>query len=100
VLDVRNEFADPNGSLLVASGAPVDAFGVGTKLGTGGERVSSRRGVRAQRRRGSAELEAVGKATIPGRKQVYRITENNLGRRDVFPLHDEAHHAGVSCSNA
>jgi nicotinate phosphoribosyltransferase len=78
-------------AVLVRDGAPVDAFGVGTQLGTGGD---------------AAHLDAVykltedadgpkskfseGKATLPGRKQVHRVTERGRDQYDVLALHDEA----------
>lgn len=70
---------------LVASGAPIDSFGVGTRMGTSEDApslsavyklVADPSGPRMKR--------SAGKVTIPGCKQVVRH-----GDRDVLALHDE-----------
>lgn len=70
---------------LVAAGAPIDAFGVGTQLGTSGDApwlgavyklVDDAEGPRMKL--------ATGKVTLPGRKQVWRLPD-----RDIISLHDE-----------
>ena len=45
---------------LMAAGAPIDAFGVGTQLGTSGDAPHVRGGVQARRGRERAEGEVVG----------------------------------------
>jgi len=85
---------------LLAAGAPIDAFGVGTSVVTsidapalGGvyklveqtENGVTRRVVK----KGSA------KATWPGRKQVWRYTERNRALRDVIALDGEPALAGA-----
>jgi nicotinate phosphoribosyltransferase len=74
---------------LLAAGAPIDAFGVGTQLGTSGDApwlgavyklVDDALGPRMKL--------AEGKVTLPGRKQVWRFAD-----RDVLGLYDE-HVAG------
>jgi len=80
---------------LVASGAPVDAFGVGTQLGTGGDAPHLDVVYKlTEDAAGPKSKFSVGKATVPGRKQVYRTTENGRHRHDVVALHDEAQPAG------
>jgi nicotinate phosphoribosyltransferase len=75
---------------LVASGAPIDAFGVGTQLGTGGDTPHLDVVYKlTEDAAGPKAKFSVGKATLPGCKQVYRITEDGRHRHDVVALHDE-----------
>jgi nicotinate phosphoribosyltransferase len=70
---------------LVAAGAPIDAFGVGTRMGTSADAPSL--GVvykLVEDERGPKLKLAEGKATLPGRKQVWR--QDDL---DVLGLIDE-----------
>ena len=73
---------------LLSNGAPLDSFGVGTRLATGanfnswtGEGGTSALGgvyklvESAGRPVGKQSLDEPSKATIPGRKQVYRLTD-------------------------
>lgn len=75
---------------LVASGAPVDAFGVGTQLGTSADApylsgvyklVEDVHGPRIKL--------AEGKVTYPGRKQVWRVGEGSEHAYDVLALEGE-----------
>lgn len=71
---------------LVAAGAPIDAAGVGTKIGTSADAPSLDSAYKLVEygRRAVRKL-STGKATLPGRKQVWRrmpITEDVLGLRD------------------
>jgi nicotinate phosphoribosyltransferase len=75
---------------LLEAGAPIDAFGVGTEMGTsydapavGGvyKLVEDVRGYRVKR--------SAGKATLPGRKQVWRLSHDGEMIEDVIALHDE-----------
>ncbi|MGE5594590.1 MAG: nicotinate phosphoribosyltransferase [Hyphomicrobiales bacterium] len=75
---------------LLEAGAPIDAFGVGTQLGTGGDvpslgvvykLVADEQGPKMKR--------SPGKATVPGAKQIYRFEEGGEIRRDVLALADE-----------
>jgi nicotinate phosphoribosyltransferase len=71
---------------LVASGAPIDAFGVGTRMGTSVDAPSL--GVvykLVEDERGPRLKLAEGKATLPGRKQIFR-----QDGRDVLGLLGEA----------
>jgi nicotinate phosphoribosyltransferase len=80
---------------LLASGAPIDAFGVGTALSTSEDapalggvyklvQISSGGNVRDVMKR------SAGKATWPGRKQVFRRVEGTTAVGDVVALQDEA----------
>ncbi|HEV2356846.1 MAG TPA: nicotinate phosphoribosyltransferase [bacterium] len=75
---------------LLEAGAPIDSFGVGTEMGTsydapavGGvyKLVEDSRGYRVKR--------SAGKATLPGRKQIWRLTRNGEIGEDIIVLHDE-----------
>lgn len=69
---------------LVAAGAPIDAFGVGTRMGTSEDAPSL--GVvykLVEDDRGPKLKLAEGKATLPGRKQIFRGDGHDvLGLRD------------------
>src|SRR5262249_8363441 len=70
---------------LLAAGAPIDAFGVGTQLGTSGDAPAL--GVvykLVEDDSGPRMKLATGKVTLPGRKQVWRAADH-----DVVSLHDE-----------
>lgn len=74
---------------LLAAGAPIDSFGVGTQLGTSGDAPSLGAVYKlVDDALGPRMKLAEGKVTLPGRKQVWRF-----GDRDVLGLHDE-HVAG------
>jgi nicotinate phosphoribosyltransferase len=71
---------------LLAAGAPIDAFGVGTRMGTSADAPSL--GVvykLVDDERGPKLKLAEGKTTLPGRKQVWR-----QGACDVIGLIDES----------
>jgi nicotinate phosphoribosyltransferase len=79
---------------LVAAGAPIDGFGVGTAISTvrdapalGGvyKLVETMDGASA---RPTVKLSA-GKRTFPGRKQVWRVTEAGIATYDVIGLESE-----------
>jgi nicotinate phosphoribosyltransferase len=75
---------------LVRRGAAIDAFGVGTQLGTSADAPSLGAVYKLVEDADGPKMKlAVGKVTLPGRKQVWR-----QGDRDVLALHDEALAAG------
>jgi nicotinate phosphoribosyltransferase len=85
---------------LIAAGAPIDAFGVGSSIVTsidapalGGiyklVEVVEESGTRLVRKASPA------KATWPGRKQIWRVMEHGRAARDVIALHDEPPVAGA-----
>lgn len=58
---------------LLAAGAQIDAFGVGTRMGTSADAPSLGVVYKLVEHKGSPKLKlADGKATLPGRKQVWR----------------------------
>ena len=81
---------------LLADGAPIDGFGVGTELGTSGDAPSlnsTYKLVSCQEADGSEspviKLSAA-KITLPGRKQIWRLRDAaGQALRDVVGLHDE-----------
>jgi nicotinate phosphoribosyltransferase len=84
---------------LIAAGAPIDAYAVGTALTTSEDapalggvyklvEVEGPGGVRMVWKR------SAGKRTQPGAKQVWRIFEQGLARRDVVSLAGEPAPAG------
>jgi nicotinate phosphoribosyltransferase len=75
---------------LVHREAPIDAFGVGTQLGTSGDAPSI--GVvykLVEDPTGPKVKLAPDKLTLPGRKQVYRSSEDGRYSHDVLALADE-----------
>jgi nicotinate phosphoribosyltransferase len=70
---------------LVTEGAPIDAFGVGTQLGTSGDASSLGAVYKLVEDADGPRMKlAEGKVTWPGRKQVWRRADH-----DVVSLHDE-----------
>ncbi len=88
---------------LLENGAPLDSFGVGTRLATGanfnsltGEGAPSALGgvyklVESDGKPvGKRSLDEPAKATVPGKKQIYRITDANENySKDCVTLWDE-----------
>jgi nicotinate phosphoribosyltransferase len=70
---------------LLGEGAPIDAFGVGTQLGTSFDAPALGAVYKLVEDAGGPKMKlAAGKVTQPGRKQVWRCED-----RDVVSLHDE-----------
>jgi len=74
----------------LAAGAPVDAFGVGTHLGTSAD-APYLNGIYklAQDAHGPKIKLSPGKATLPGRKQILRFERDGRYLRDLIALEDE-----------
>jgi nicotinate phosphoribosyltransferase len=80
---------------LVASGAPIDGFGVGTRLATGGDEPSLDTVYKlVEDGRGPQMKTSTGKVTLPGVKQTYRVEEDGLLRADTIALAGETATAG------
>jgi len=76
---------------LVSSGAPIDAFGVGTRLATGGADPSLDAIYKlVEDRRGPQMKTSTGKETLPGVKQVFRMEEGGVLHTDTIALAEEA----------
>lgn len=70
---------------LQADGAPIDAFGVGTQLGTSADAPTLGAVYKLVEDADGPKMKlASGKVTLPGRKQVWRLDDH-----DVISLHDE-----------
>ena len=70
---------------LLAGGAPIDAFGVGTQLGTSADAPTLGAVYKLVEDADGPKMKlASGKVTLPGRKQVWRLAD-----RDVVSLHGE-----------
>jgi nicotinate phosphoribosyltransferase len=75
---------------LLAAGAPIDAFGVGTQLGTSGDAPSLSAVYKLAESGGPRRKLSSGKATLPGRKQVWRVTDaDGVLDHDVIGLDGE-----------
>ncbi|HEX6310540.1 MAG TPA: nicotinate phosphoribosyltransferase [Acidimicrobiia bacterium] len=81
---------------IVASGATIDAFGVGTQLGTSGDAPSLDVVYKlVEDPTGPKVKVAPGKTTLPGRKQIYRVRDGEAYAHDVIALEDEARVEGA-----
>jgi nicotinate phosphoribosyltransferase len=75
---------------LVASGAPIDSFAVGTHVVTSADAPWLDAVYKLSAYAGSGRLKlSTGKTTLPGRKQVYRRLQDGLLVEDEIALHDE-----------
>jgi nicotinate phosphoribosyltransferase len=75
---------------IVRSGAPIDAFGVGTRLGVSRDEPSLDLAYKLTEYDGAGRLKtSPNKLTLPGRKQVFRMEENGRTVGDVIGRHDE-----------
>jgi nicotinate phosphoribosyltransferase len=75
---------------LVARGAPIAGFGVGTAMGVSADAPSLDAAYKlvAYAGRGRMKLSS-GKATVPGRKQVFRVEDHGEAVRDVVAVFGE-----------
>jgi nicotinate phosphoribosyltransferase len=76
---------------LVASGAPIDGFGVGTRMNTSADRPYLDCAYKLQEYGGQpSRKRSAGKATWPGRKQVWRrLTADGRFEQDTLGLVDD-----------
>ncbi len=75
---------------LCAEGAPIDGFGVGTSLTTSSDAPALDCAYKLQEYAGLARRKtSEGKSTWPGRKQVFRTSEDGAFFRDDLGLADE-----------
>ncbi len=75
---------------LLARGAPISGFGVGTRMGVSADQpyLDSVYKISAYAHTGRLKL-AEGKETLPGHKQVFRVETESRASHDVIGLHDE-----------
>jgi len=70
---------------LVDQGAPIDGFGVGTRMGTSADAPSLDMAYKLTAYAGKGRLKlSAGKTILPGRKQVWRIEQDGRAVRDVI----------------
>lgn len=70
---------------LVAAGAPIDGFGVGTRMGVSEDAPTLDAVYKLTSYQGRGRMKtSPGKATLPGRKQVFRVEEGGEARHDVL----------------
>jgi nicotinate phosphoribosyltransferase len=75
---------------LFDQGAPIEGFGVGTKLDTSDDAPYMDSAYKLMEYAGKPRLKkSEGKATLPGRKQVFRQYDNNIMGRDILTLEDD-----------
>lgn len=75
---------------MLARGAPIDAFGVGTKLGTLADRPYLDSAYKLAEYDGQARMKlSQHKSNLPGRKQINRFYEQGRMVRDVITAFDE-----------
>jgi nicotinate phosphoribosyltransferase len=75
---------------LVESGAPIDGFGVGTRMNTSADAPHLDAVYKLVEYDGRGRLKlSIDKETLPGRKQVFRVRERGEIVRDVLGLRDE-----------
>jgi nicotinate phosphoribosyltransferase len=76
---------------LVAAGAPITGFGVGTDMGVSRDAPALDIAYKLVEYAGRGRLKlSPGKAILPGRKQIFRLEANGLADHDVLARHDEA----------
>jgi nicotinate phosphoribosyltransferase len=76
---------------LVASGAPIGGFGVGTRMGVSADAPYLNSAYKLVSYAGRARMKlSAEKSTMPGRKQVFRQMQDSRMVRDVIGLHDES----------
>jgi nicotinate phosphoribosyltransferase len=76
---------------LVAAGAPIDLFGVGTDMGVSGDAPSLDMAYKLVEYAGKPRLKlSTKKVSLLGKKQVFRVTdENGCYERDIIAMRDE-----------
>ena len=81
---------------LTSSGAPIDGFGVGTKMGVSADAPWSDMAYKLVKYDGRPVLKlSTGKISLPGEKQIFRIRdEKGKLKRDMISLRDEAMQEG------
>ena len=77
---------------LTAAGAPIEAFGVGTQLGTSGDAPFVSVVYKLVEDASGPKVKlSTDKVTLPGRKQVFRVTDDDGElQSDVLALEDES----------
>ena len=75
---------------LLSSGAPIDGFGVGTKMGTVADQPYLDSAYKLTGYAGEPRMKLSSeKSNLPGRKQVFRMYKHGVAAHDVIGAHDE-----------
>ena len=75
---------------LLAAGAPIDGFGVGTDMGVSRDAPSLDIAYKLVEYGGRGRLKlSTGKALLPGRKQIFRVERDKVADHDVLGRRDE-----------
>ena len=75
---------------LVRQGAPIDGYGVGTRMSVASDAPTLDCAYKLVEYAGRGRMTlSAEKSSLPGRKQVYRVVENGTFARDVIALNDE-----------
>ncbi len=75
---------------LKRQGAPIDGFGVGTRMSVSSDAPTLDCAYKLVSYRGCGRMKlSAGKSSLPGRKQVFRLQEGGMYTRDVIALADE-----------
>ena len=75
---------------LVAKGAPITGFGVGTKMGVSADAPDLDIAYKLCEYAGRGRLKlSTGKPVLPGRKQVFRVEQEGRAIRDIIARADE-----------
>ncbi len=75
---------------LIAAGAPIDGFGVGTEMGVSSDAPSLEIIYKLVEYDGKGRLKlSPGKTVLPGQKQIFRMERANVADHDVLACDDE-----------
>ena len=75
---------------LLAGGAPIDGFGVGSEMGVSADAPTLDIVYKLVEYAGRARVKlSAGKSVLPGRKQIFRVEENGRADHDVLGRRDE-----------
>ncbi len=75
---------------LLSSGAPIDGFGVGTRMGVSSDAPDLDIAYKLCEYAGKGRLKlSIDKPIFPGRKQIFRIAERDRDTRDIIACADE-----------
>jgi nicotinate phosphoribosyltransferase len=75
---------------LIAAGAPINGFGVGTLMGVSNDAPTVDMAYKLTEYAGSGRLKSSpGKTSLPGRKQVFRIEHAGRATHDILARYDE-----------
>ena len=75
---------------LVAAGAPIDGFGVGSEMGVSRDAPSLDIAYKLVEYAGRGRMKlSPGKALLPGRKQIFRVEREGAAEHDILGLRDE-----------